>query len=370
MQPKSFLILISLLISTSVCSQNSGFGKINKVVIDAGHGGKDPGAVSRDRRFSEKNITLSVALHLGQMIKDNYPETEVIYTRKNDTFIPLDERTEIANRNKADLFISIHVNSVKSGDASGTETFVMGVDKSSSNMEVTKLENSVVVFEDDYTSKYQGFDPNNPESYIIFSLLQNSHLEQSLDFAEIVEKSLSNGPIKKSRGIKQAGFLVLWRATMPSVLIELGFISSSNDLKILNNADAQKEFAQNIFNAFANYKMSFEQGVKVTPVIKQQNSVSIKDTTPQVNKTEPLREPNERYMIQILATTKKIPESSKELKGVSGVEVIKIGNFFKYFTGNYSNFDDAREALPAVRKKFPQSFIVKDVGGEIKMVKE
>ena len=177
MQPKIIFIIFSLLIASAIPSKAQSAGRIQRVVIDAGHGGKDPGAVSPDRRFAEKDITLSVALRLGSMIKVKYPNIDVIYTRKTDVFIPLDKRTEIANKNKADLFISIHVNSARARSASGSETFVMGMDKSNSNLEVCKLENSIVVLEgEDYSSKYEGFGPNVPASYIIFSLLQKSHL--------------------------------------------------------------------------------------------------------------------------------------------------------------------------------------------------
>ncbi len=373
MRPKLFLLIFSLLFSGFLFCQNSGSGKIHKIVIDAGHGGNDPGAISKDRRFYEKNITLSVALYLGHMISEAYPDIDVIYTRKTDVFIPLDERTEIANKNKADLFISIHVNSAKAVDASGTETFVMGVDKSSSNMEVSKLENSVVVFEDDYTSKYQGFDPDNPESYIIFSLLQNSHLEQSLHLAETIQESLTLGPIKKSRGIKQAGFLVLWRATMPCVLVEIGFISNYSDYKILTNSESQKMFAENIFNAFVRYKAKFDpqsitknnidtETIKRVPV--SYSKTKIDTIVQEVKKSDTI------YMIQILAVSKQLPKKSPELKGYYSSENIKIGNFYKYFVGKYTNFENAKNELVKIRKVFPQAFIVKKINEEIKPAKE
>jgi N-acetylmuramoyl-L-alanine amidase len=382
MRPKLILILFSLLISASVSSQEESIGKIKKIVIDAGHGGKDPGALSRDRRVAEKNITLSVALSLGKMIQENFPDINVIYTRKSDIFIPLDERTAIANRNRADLFISIHVNSARAVEAAGTETFVMGTDKSSSNLEVTKLENSVVVMEDDYSSKYEGFDPDNPESFIIFTLLQNSHLEQSLDLAEYVQRSLTYGPIKKSRGIKQAGFLVLWRATMPSILIELGFISNGNDLKVLSDYDSQKQFAYNIYRAFSEYKNKFEKGIRISSVqsdsesevktakavFPQQDSEVVKNIHAEA-KADPPVNTNEKYMIQLLAATRKISLTSPELKGIKNITCSRIGNFYKYFTGIYPTMEEAMKFLPDIRKKFPQAFIVKESAGEIKPAK-
>lgn len=384
MRPKIFLLIFSFFFTGLLFCQNNIDGNIRKIVIDAGHGGKDPGAISRDRKYYEKNITLSVALTLGKMISEAYPEINVIYTRKTDVFIPLNVRTQIANKNKADLFISIHVNSARSTEASGTETFVMGVDKSSSNMEVSKLENSVVVFEDDYTSNYQGFDPENPESYIIFSLLQNSHLEQSLDLAVSIQNSLTGGPIKKSRGIKQAGFLVLWRATMPSVLIELGFISNYTDYKILADKESHTIFAEQIFKAFSKYKTKFDiqdstkvsaktrivKEPKTLPAESQDSNRIYKIATIEKEKIESFGESSPIYMIQFLAASKKITQSSPELKGINNSEIIKIGKYYKYFVGKYTNFEEAKIGLKKYSRIFPQAFIVKKFNEEIIPAKE
>ena len=214
---------------TWLSAQNKQVVELKTVVIDAGHGGHDPGATNG--RIYEKNITLSVAKRLGDLIKRNYPSVKVIYTRDDDTFVELYKRADIANKNNADLFISIHVNSVDNRSVRGHETFVMGQDKNSENLEICQLENSVITLEDDYTSNYQGFDPKNPESYIIFSLLQNAHLEQSLDFATLVQKNADAGPITNNRGVKQANFIVLWKCTMPAVLIELGYSRPSRHTK-------------------------------------------------------------------------------------------------------------------------------------------
>ena len=203
--------------------------RIKTVVIDPGHGGKDPGALSTNKKYREKDITLSVALKLGNLIKAKYPQVKVVYTRNTDKYVELSKRAEIANKNKADLFISIHVNSAKATQARGTETFVMGTHKSDDNFQVCKTENSVIVIEDDYQTKYQGFNPNSPESYIIFSLLQNMHQEQSIKYAANVQSQFAKGPITVNRGVKQGGLLVLWKTTMPSVLTELGFISNPKD---------------------------------------------------------------------------------------------------------------------------------------------
>ncbi|HQH40449.1 MAG TPA: N-acetylmuramoyl-L-alanine amidase, partial [Bacteroidales bacterium] len=197
---------------------------LRKVVIDAGHGGEDPGAIGRTAR--EKDITLPIALKVGQYITENFNNVEVIYTRKNDTFIPLFDRADIANKNNADLFVSIHVNAnPKNREAEGTETYVMGLHTDEKNFEVAKKENSVIVLEKDYSIKYEGFDPSSPESYIIFSLMQNKYLEQSLTLAAMVQDEFREKALRCDRGVKQAGFLVLWRTSMPSILIETGFIS-------------------------------------------------------------------------------------------------------------------------------------------------
>lgn len=205
--------------------------KLTKVVIDAGHGGHDTGALGKDAR--EKDITLAVALKLGKLIETNCPDVTVIYTRKTDVFIPLDERTAIANKAEADLFISIHVNSNPSSRPYGAETYVMGLHKSAGNLDVAMRENSVITYEKDYTTKYEGYDPNSAESFIIFSLMQNAYLDQSLNFASKIQNDFCERGQRKDRGVKQAGFLVLWKTAMPSVLVELGFLSNPQEEKFL-----------------------------------------------------------------------------------------------------------------------------------------
>lgn len=317
----------------------SGKGEIKKsvqlqrVVIDAGHGGKDPGTIKG--KVKEKDITLSVAKFLGEKIKESYPDVEVIYTRKDDTFVPLDQRAAIANKNRADLFISIHVNATKSPSARGTETFVMGLDKTNSNMEVCQLENSVFTLEDGYNTKYSGFDPHNPESYIIFSLLQNSHLEQSLIFAEAVQSEFVKGPITQSRGVKQAPFLVLWKCTMPSILVELGFLSNPNDYKSLVSKSSQMKFANAIFKAFEKYKKQYDKTI---------------ETPPPHSKNSPY------YGIQIMSSAKLISSDSKELKGVK-CEAVKIGEIYKYISGKYGSKGAAEGDLRKIQELFPDAFI-------------
>lgn len=326
-------------------AQNKQVVELKTVVIDAGHGGHDPGATNG--RTYEKNITLSVALILGEMIKNNYPSVKVIYTRSTDKFVELYKRADIANKNNADLFISIHVNSA-SPSARGHETFVMGQDKNSENLEICQLENSVVVLEDDYTSNYQGFDPNNPESYIIFSLLQNAHLEQSLDFATLVQKNANAGPIPNNRGVKQANFIVLWKCTMPAVLIELGFLSNTNDMKVLTSKSGQQQIAENIFRAFKVYKKNYDTDIYLPPASGgvQKGSTDVDNIKESVC-----------YGIQIMASRHLIPSDSKEFKGWN-CRHVKSGKNYKYYIGRYSTREEALADLPKIRDSFPDAFII------------
>lgn len=341
-----FILTLVFMSGSSLLSQTKPLVELKTVVIDAGHGGKDPGAVNG--KILEKDITLSVALKLGKLIEDNYPSVKVIYTRKSDKFVELHDRASIANKNDADLFISIHVNAAANKSAHGHETFVMGSAKSQSNLEVCQLENSVIVLENDYSSKYEGFDPTNPESYIIFSLLQNAHLEQSLDFATKVQQKGSLSPIKRDRGVKQGNLLVLWKCTMPAVLIELGFISNSNDLKYLKGSANQQTMAQYIFNAFKEYKEGYDTDIYIP-------SAEQKETPKEI---APVSAPTTEYGIQIMAVNKKLSENSRELKGYKA-QYFKVGNLYKYYVGKYPSKEEASKALPDVRKKFPQAFVVK-----------
>ena len=369
----------------------SEVSRIKTVVIDAGHGGKDPGAISRNGKYKEKNITLSVALKLGSLIKEKYPGIKVLYTRSTDKYVGLSERAEFANRNKADLFISIHVNSAKATQARGTETFVMGAHKSDDNFEVCKTENSVIVIEDDYQKKYEGFNPNSPESYIIFSLLQNMHQEQSIKYAAQVQSNFAKGPIAVNRGVKQGGLLVLWKTTMPSVLTELGFLSNSKDYAVLVSKSGQEQFAKGLFNAFEAYKKDFEKGSGSRPAQTArpvQQAKSAKEEKPagqaeNVKGQKPAGQQNlsggrpvqhdvkimegspsysaaggDFYAVQILSVGKKLAVGAYDLKGRKDARFIKVGNLYKYYIGNYASWGEAAKALPEARKTFPGAFVI------------
>jgi len=230
--------------------------KISKVVIDAGHGGHDPG--THGRKYKEKDIALNIALKVGTYIEQYVPGVEVIYTRKDDSYIPLDKRAEIANKNDANLFISIHVNSIPNNTTYGTETWVMGLHRSESNLEVAKRENAVILLDEDYTERYEGFDPNSPESYILFSLTQDAYYESSIKMAQKVESQFKERVGRNSRGVKQAGFVVLYKTAMPSVLVETGFITHRTEEEYLGSERGQDLIASGIYRAFKEYKLDVE----------------------------------------------------------------------------------------------------------------
>jgi N-acetylmuramoyl-L-alanine amidase len=249
------LLAIFLLNSSYTFSQEHD-SKVDVVVIDAGHGGKDPGNIGKLAK--EKDIALKLALKVGGYIEKNFPDVKVIYTRKDDRYVPLDERANIANKNKADLFICIHTNAHSNTKAYGTETFTMGMHVDARNLEVAKRENSVILMDADYKDRYEGFDPNSPESYILFTLTQSAYQASSISFAQKVEDQFKNRVGRVSRGVKQAGFIVLWRTTMPSVLIEAGFMSNSEEEKFLVSERGQDLIASGIYRAFKEYKIEVE----------------------------------------------------------------------------------------------------------------
>ncbi|MCF0168395.1 MAG: N-acetylmuramoyl-L-alanine amidase, partial [Bacteroidales bacterium] len=308
---------MTLIFSVSVCAEAENV-KLSTIVIDAGHGGHDPGAISLDKKLREKTVTLDIAQKLGAKIKAAYPDVKVIYTRSKDVYVPLDERSDIANRNHADLFISIHINSVpKTSKApSGCETFVMGMHKNGANMEVCKRENSVILLEDDYSTKYQGYDPNDPQSFIFFNLMQNANFEQSLAFADLCQKQLNKGPIKTNRGIKQGGLLVLWRTTMPSVLVELGFISNASDKATLASADKRDQLAGRLFTAFDQFKKQYEGGseYQLPEITEESKQEGAEATNPEKGDEQP-------FAIQVFAISGKFSPADSKFKGEKDVRM-------------------------------------------------
>ena len=347
----AFSIIVPLfLMGTDAYAGNDSSVKLRTVVIDAGHGGHDPGTISPDKKIKESTINLDIALMLGKKIDEAFPDVKVLYTRQKDVFIPLAQRAEIANRNNADLFISIHVNSVpKKTNVRGVETFVMGTDKSASNMEVCKRENSVILLEEDYSTTYQGFDPSNAESYIFFNLMQNASFEQSIEMASLVQKQLKKGPITVDRGIKQAPILVLWKTTMPAVLVEVGFLSNPSDRKILASKSERNKIADNIFKAFSAFKTGYDEEI----AFAEESETDVTD--PQAGKENPT---GKAYRIQIMASSKNLSEGSPQFKGLKNVDKQRIDGLYKYTVGSYSSQKEAAAALKTVKTKFPQAFIV------------
>ncbi|MCU0342056.1 MAG: N-acetylmuramoyl-L-alanine amidase [Spirosomaceae bacterium] len=254
----NLFLLFAWLLLCNFTLKSDADGSINVIVIDAGHGGKDPGA--RGKIAREKDIVLNIALELARKIKTDMPEIKVVLTRASDKFVELHERSNIANRRKADLFISIHCNSIPKGkkSPSGTETFVMGLHKSDENLDVAKRENSVILQEKNYEEKYKGFNPNSPLAYIMLANRQNAYMASSLDFAGKIERQFKNHADRTSRGVKQAGFMVLWQTAMPAVLVEAGFLSHAEEEKYLASDEGQDEIAESIFRAFKQYKTAVE----------------------------------------------------------------------------------------------------------------
>ena len=364
-----FLLILLFGFYSFAEAQNNYATRIKTVVIDPGHGGHDPGTIAAGGMYREKDIVLSVGLKLGSMIKSKYPHIKIIYTRSTDKFVPLAERSDIANRNKADLFISIHVNATQSSSVSGTETFVMGMHKSESNFELCKAENSVIALEDNYETKYEGFNPNSPESYIIFSLLQNTHLEQSIKLAEIVQNNYKKGPVYNNRGVKQGGLIVLWRSTMPAILTEIGFLSNSKDRAAMITKDGQTAIAKRLFGAFCQYKELYEDGSASTttaPSASQPSSATSKTSEPtNSTTTSPSREKGEYYSIQIFSISKPLKKGAAEFKGRTDATYIKSSGTYKYKIGKYDSRSKATDDLGKIRKSFPGAFVIHVKDGAI-----
>lgn len=322
------------------------------VVIDPGHGGNDPGAIGT--RGKEKNINLNVARKLGRLIEDNCNDTKVVYTRKSDIFVPLHRRAEIANNAKANLFISIHTNAVakKNSYVKGTETYTLGLHRTEENLEVAKKENSVILIEDDYKQRYAGFNPNSSESYIIFEFMQDKNMSQSVNFATLIQQNFKSYN-RIDKGVHQAGFLVLRETSMPSVLVELGYISNPSEETYLLSDKGTTDLANAIYRAFINYKG---------------NSSKIKPTTVTSNTRQEITTPKEeetketskiKFKIQILASDRVLPQNSKQFKGLKPVSWYKENGLIKY---TYAEDEDYNKILKIKRKivdpKFKDAFII------------
>lgn len=379
----SFLFLLATIVGTSAQAvRNDKF----VLVIDAGHGGRDAGAVGSFSK--EKDINLNVALEFGRLVEVNNSDVKVIYTRKTDVFVPLQERADIANRNKADLFVSIHTNSLPAGRlAYGAETYTLGMARATANLEVAKRENSVISFESDYQQRYQGFDPNKAESYVIFEFVQDKHMKQSVDLATAIQRNyVKNG--RKDKGVHQAGFLVLRQTSMPSVLTELGFISTPDEERYLNSRNGIEELARSIYNGFATYKNSLDKQGPRAPIIDNnfkgqenysyvlQNPAEGEKTivapkgndaqaeqsgsaeSPAMTVSMPVKNPDKpEFRVQVLVVDRPLKTGDARLKGLAP-NYYQEGTQYKYTYGSTSNYTEALRLYHQVKANFPDAFII------------
>jgi N-acetylmuramoyl-L-alanine amidase len=323
--------------------------KVKCVVIDAGHGGKDPGALGAHSK--EKDIALAIALKTGEYIQKYLPDVKVVFTRTNDTFIELYKRASIANDCKADLFISIHCNAARTAVISGTETYVMGLHKSEANLEVAKLENAAILKEENYADMYEGFNPNLDEDYITLTMFQNAFLEQSTVLANEVEKEFRERVKRKDRGVFQAGFLVLYKTAMPGVLIETSFISNPDDEKFLMSNEGQVYLSSAIFRAFKTYKDEMERGDNKAKPVAQDNLKAKKETKPK---------PVIYFRVQFASYKNPKEITSRKFKDLEDIRKYKQDGLFKYTTGNFTSYDEALKLLDNLhnQKKYKDAFIV------------
>ena len=349
----TFSIICYFLLLFSPCIAG---GKSFILVLDPGHGGKDPGALGKVAK--EKAINLQVAIKLGDLIEKNYPDVKVVYTRKTDKFVELNQRADIANKANADLFISIHANALKNKSFQGTETFTLGLARTDENLEVAKRENSAILLEDDYKQKYEGFDPNSTESYIIFEFMQNKFMEQSLDFASYIQKEFK-ACNRIDRGVKQAGFLVLRKTSMPSVLVELGFLTNASEEKFMVSNDGQNKLALSIYKAFAKYKKAHDRKMGL---LSSENKRETKTETVPPNTTK--AEDGIVYKVQILTSSQKLSLTNSKFKRYKNIGFYIDKGIYKYTYGESRNEQEMVQLLKDVSKDFKDAFIVEFKNGK------
>jgi N-acetylmuramoyl-L-alanine amidase len=350
--------------------------KLSTIVIDPGHGGHDPGCISADRKTQEKSVALDIARRLSRKIEASLPGVKTVLTRSDDRFVTLSGRADIANDIGADLFISIHVNAQAKGtSANGYSIHCLGQssregnDLFSKNLDLIKRENSVILLEDDYKTRYQGFDPSDPQSYILFSLMQNAHLEHSLMFAEDVANAMKGGPITRNRGVSQDPFWVLWRTTMPSVLVEVGFITNANDLNTLRSQDGRDKIAENLLKAIQTFKKRYDGSMLAAP--SREQTAKPQEQPKQADAAEPKTEepaPEQVispsgtvYGVQVLATGRKMKANDAFFKGYTPLEV-QSGKLYKYILVPGEDLSAVRRKKKELDKKFPGCFIVAKEG--------
>ena len=388
---KKIVLAVLFLITQGlvVAAQNKKF----TLVIDAGHGGHDAGALGASSK--EKNINLNVALAFGNYVERNCPDVKVVYTRKTDVFVTLHERANIANRHKADLFVSIHTNALPAGkQARGLETYTLGMNRANENFDVAKRENAVILYEKDYEQHYEGFDPNSSESYIMFEFMQDKNMAQSVDLAKMVQKRACSSANRQNKGVKQAGFLVLRETSMPSCLIELGFITTPQEEQQLNTRECIDALGYGIFQAFVDYRNKYDKTIivpfeaperqvmenqaqervqKESEGGKTQTAEQEKDNVPRSESKMVNEVPEQKpatdseapiFKIQVLTSTTLMRQGDKRLKGLDGVDYYKDGGIYKYTIGASANYNEIYRLRKTMVGKFPQAFIIAFKGGQ------
>lgn len=378
------------------------------LVIDPGHGGHDAGALGAISK--EKNINLAVALRFGKYVEQNLPEVRVIYTRKTDVFIPLNERANIANRANADLFISVHTNALPAGKvARGFETYTLGMHRAKDNLDVAMRENSVISMEKDYQQRYQGFDPRSSESYIIFEFIQGKNMERSVELARMIQRGVCDGANRPDKGVHQAGFLVLRETSMPGCLIELGFITTPDEERLLNDDSRVDDIARGIYEAFAKYKNKYDKSVSVpyrasdsedvnipkivpdqepapkTRVVTRGKQPKREEATPEqpkreVKKQEPKKDVKKQetkkdvkkaevadapvFKLQIFVGSRNLRKGDAHFKGETDYDSFQEGNLVKYTLGASTNYNEIYRLRKEKLDKFPEAFIIAFKNGQ------
>lgn len=379
-QIKRYTLLLCLS-SILSCFCMTGYAKDFIVVLDAGHGGHDAGAVGRISK--EKNINLKVALAVGQLLSQKHNDIKVVYTRKSDKFIPLHERADIANNAKADIFVSIHTNSLPKGKiARGTETYTLGLHRSKENLAVAQKENAVILIESDYKQRYAGFNPNSAESYIMFEFIQDKNMQQSINLAQFVQNQFRITAQRNDRGVRQAGFLVLHATSMPSILVELGYISTPDEEKYLNSSKGIQDLSKSIYQAILNYKQKSRHGNTTVitedasdapteiseesrkeesrqtekPAAKQTSVKQRKEISDLVDTNTDTDKPV--FKIQILTASSPLKATDRRLKGLKPVEYYKENGIYKYTYGASTDYNKIYRMRKEILHKFKDAFII------------
>ena len=378
-----YILLTGMFMFTPVKAQDARF----TVVLDAGHGGHDPGAQSSMTK--EKDINLSVVLDLGSIIEQKFKDVKVVYTRKTDRYLTLQERADIVNNNHADLFICIHTNASPSPSAFGTETYTLGLAKTKSNLDVAMRENSVIMLESDYKTKYKGFDPKSVDSYIMFEFMQDKYIDKSVEFSSMIQKQFVNYCQRVNRGVRQAGFWVLHRSACPSVLVELGFLSNPSEERYLISDRGQKELATAVFNAFVDFKRDYDrrsgrQNYSVSKVEKKDKNdepekkqlalkvdSSKKTEVDTVSKHNNIENPTTdqkkliqipTFKVQFLATKNKLKQKASNFKGINITDYFEENGLYKYTVGSETDYSKIQQIRKEIVPKFPHAFIIAFIG--------